>query len=141
VKLFDASAACAGILLSAAVHAESSGWYGTWSLRDAGDTPETLIYTDAGAGAMRMVAVENRSVIITRFDGQPSPDVGAGASGKTALAVKAISPTSYSWTFFKEGKPFVAGLNTLAADGKSFKEISWLTTKPSDTITLVYDRR
>jgi hypothetical protein len=141
IKLLGAFVGLASLSLSAPAQAESRPWFGTWALRDAGNKPETLIYSDAGGGAMRMVSVENRSVIVTRFDGQPAPDIGAGASGKTALAVKATSPMSYSWTFFKDGKPFVQGVNTLADDGKSFTEVSWLPAKRAETVTLVYERR
>lgn len=60
-----------------------SPWFGTWALRaeDAGDQPETLIYSDAGNGAMRMESVEAQSVIVTRFDGEPVRDSGPGDSG------------------------------------------------------------
>lgn len=89
---------------------------------------------------MRMVSVEDGSDLITRFDGNPSFDRRTGASRSTYLSVKAISARSYTWTFARPGKPDVHGRNTLAADGKSFTEVTWLATKPKQTITLVYDR-
>ena len=138
------TAATIALLLTPAVaHAQDSPWFGTWTLRlkDAGEKPETLVYSDAGGGAMRMVSVEQKSVIVTQLDGKPAADVGYGAGKGNALAVKAVSPTSYTWTFFRAGKPFVRGRNTLAADRKSFTEVSWLVSKPGDRITLTYDRR
>ncbi|NJR77980.1 hypothetical protein [Sphingomonas corticis] len=131
------------LLIAATAAAQASPWFGTWSLRpkDAGGKPETLVYSDAGGGAMRMESVEQRSVIVTRFDGIPAADVGAGAAKGNALAVKAISPTVYDWTFFTGGKPFVQGRNTLAPDRNSFSEVSWLVGKPGDIVTLVYERR
>lgn len=119
-------------------------WVGTWSLRaPAGEKPETLVYSDAGDGAMRMVSVEDRSEIVTRFDGRPAPDTGAGAATGPArtLAITADGPTRYRWTFGIAGKPFVAGVNTLAADGRSFTEVSWRVDTPQKRVTLVYDRR
>ena len=131
------------LLVAESAQAKANPWFGTWQLRlkDAGEKPETLVYSDAGGGAMRMVSVEQRSVIITRFDGKPSADIGEGAGKGNALAVKSVSPTSYSWTFIMAGKPFVQGRNTLAADRKTFTETSWLVSKPSDIVTLVYERR
>ena len=130
------------LLLAACQRPEPNPWFGQWSLRaeDAKGDPETLIYSDAGDGAMRMQSIEARSVIVTRFDGTPSPDTGPNGAGNT-LAVKATSPTRYSWTFSTDGKPFVQGENTLAADRQSFTEISWLVGKPEDKVTLIYQRR
>jgi hypothetical protein len=118
-------------------------WFGTWELRlkAADEKPETLVYSDAGNGAMRMVSVEEKSVIVTRFDGKPAIDIGPRGSGEPTLAVKALSPTSYSWTFYRHSKPYVRGVNTLAADLKTFTEVSWLISEPGKTVTLTYDRR
>jgi hypothetical protein len=80
-------------------------------------------------------------VIVSQFDGKRAADIGEGATKGNALAIKAVSPTSYSWTFFKTGKPFVSGKNSLAADRKSFIEVSWLVSQPEKTITLIYDRQ
>lgn len=138
------AAACLAVLpLTATAQSAASPWFGTWKLRlsNPSEKPETLVYSDAGGGAMRMVSVESKSVIVTRFDGKPARDTGEGALVGNALAIKAISPTSYSWTFLKAGKPFVSGRNTLAANRKTFNEVSWLVDKPGDTITLVYERQ
>jgi hypothetical protein len=133
----------AALPLAAIAQTTVSPWFGTWKLRlsGPGDKPETLIYSDAGGQAMRMVSVEAKSVIVTRFDGKPAADLGAGRGKGNALAVKSISPTSYSWTFIKAGEPFVSGRNSLSADRKSFTEVSWLVAKPDETITLIYDRQ
>ncbi len=121
---------------------DASPWFGTWALRaeDAGDQPETLVYSSAGGGAMRMESVEARSVIVTHFDGEPVLDSGPTNSGN-ALAVTATSPRSYSWIFWTGEKPFVAGTNTLADDGQSFTEISWRIDRPERQVTLIYEKR
>lgn len=102
--------------------APASPWLGTWKLRvDRADLkPETLIYSDAGDGAMRMESLEDKSVLVTHFDGKPAIDIGKGARPGGALAITATSPTSYEWTYFVAGKPWVRGRNRLAADLKSF---------------------
>ena len=117
-------------------------WFGQWSLRaeDAGDEPESLIYSDAGNGAMRMESVEIGSVIVTRFDGAPVVDSGSSNSGN-ALAVTTTSPTTYSWVFWMNGQPFVQGENTLSEDRQSFTEVSWRVGRPENRATLIYERR
>lgn len=137
-------AVCLAVLpVAATPQMAENPWFGTWKLRlsDPAEKPETLVYSNAGDGAMRMVSVESKSVIVTRFDGKPASDTGENAANGTALAVKAISPTSYRWTFFKAGKPFVSGMNSLTSNRNSFTEVSWLVTKPAETITLTYDRQ
>lgn len=131
----------AAVPFAAAAQSKVNPWFGTWVLKDAGDKPETLIYSDAGGGAMRMVSVEAGSVIVTQFDGKRAADIGPAASEGGGLAVKAVSPISYRWTFFKDGRPFVSGVNTLRRNGRVFDEVSWLISKPADRVTLVYERR
>lgn len=123
--------------------AQPNPWFGTWKLRlkDSSEKPETLIFSDAGNGAMRMVSLEQGSVIVTRFDGEPSPDLGKEGPREPVLAVKATSQTSYTWTFFREGKPYIKGVNSVAADRRTFKEVSWLISKPDKIVTLIYDRQ
>ena len=136
--------ALSAVLLSSSAIAQpaASGWFGTWQLRlkDASEEPETLIYTDAGRGAMRMRSIEEGSDLVTRFDGKPVK-TGGKDGGTTALAIKATSPTSYDWTFYKAGKPWVRGRNALAPDRQSFTEESWLVAKPAGVVRLVYDRK
>lgn len=130
-------------LFAAPALAASNPWLGTWRLKLSapGQKPETLIYSDAGSGAMRMVSVEDRSEMVTHFDGMPAPDTGAGAVHQYALAITATSSTSYSWTLFKEGKPWVRGRNVLAVDHGSFKEVSWLIAKPKQKLKAIYERQ
>lgn len=71
------------------------------------------------------------------FRGHPVPDAGAGATSgpKRTLAITAITPTRYRWTFAIAGKSFVAGVNTLAGDGRTLTEMSWrvnASPKPPD---------
>lgn len=143
LKRLTAALVLAVSLTAATRHDGGNPWFGTWALRaqDAGDQPETLIYSDAGDGAMRMESVEAKSLIVTRFDGTPVTDAGPANTSGNALAVTATSPTRYTWVFWTGGKPFVEGINTLAEDGRSFTEISWRVGKPDATVTLVYERR
>lgn len=137
---------CAAIALAVlsfapAAAAQTNSWFGTWKLKDASAKPETLIYRDAGGGAMRMESVEDKSVLVTHFDGKPAMDEGSGRARHHALALKAISGTSYSWTFLVAGKPVARGVNTLAVNRKSFTEVSWPVAKPAKKFTLVYERQ
>jgi hypothetical protein len=128
--------------LTAAAPTPASPWFGTWKLRvsDPTESPETLVYSDAGGGAMRMVSVEQNSVIVTRMDGVAAADVGKDGGGRT-LAVRAITPTVYRWTFAIAGKPIAEGVNTLSVDGRMFEEVSWSPSKPGERITLIYERQ
>ncbi|SOB80040.1 hypothetical protein SAMN06297144_0860 [Sphingomonas guangdongensis] len=131
------------LLLAAAADPPPAPWFGTWKLRLANpaEPPETLIYSDAGGGAMRMESVEENSILVTRFDGTPAPVGGKAAAAERTLAVTAVSPTSYRWLFAVAGSPRVAGINTLADDGRSFTERSWRVTAPEKVVTLIYDRQ
>lgn len=130
------------MLLIAAAPATTNPWFGTWRLRleHPGDKPETLVYSDAGHSAMRMVSVEDRSELVTHFDGKPARDVGSGGGGG-ALAISATSTVSYTWTFLRAGKPIVRGRNVLAPDRRSFTEVSWLISKPDEKKMFVYERQ
>ena len=104
-----------------------AGLVGTWKTSsDSSSEPETVIYSDAGNGAMRMQSVERKSASITHFDGQPSEEVGSQIGPKQALAITATSPTSYTGVLSLDGKPIAEGKNAIAPDGKSFTEVNWL---------------
>ena len=90
---------------------------------------------------MRMVSVEQNSVIVTRMDGVAAADIGTKDGGGRTLAVKAVSPTSYRWTFSVAGKPIAEGVNTLSADRRTFEEVSWSPGKPGKRVTLIYERQ
>ncbi|WP_341209730.1 hypothetical protein [uncultured Sphingomonas sp.] len=67
----------------------------------------------------------------TRFDGRPAADRGANADRGHTPAVTAVSPTHYRCTFVIAGSSYVRGINTLAADRRSFTEVSWLVARPA----------
>ena len=133
----------AAAFLGGAAPPAPSAWFGTWKLRLSNPTekPETLVYSDAGGGAMRMVSVEANSVIVTRWDGRPSPNIGTSDGNKRTLAIHPTSPTSYMWTFAMDGKPVVQGRNTLAEDRRRFTEIAWQVERPDKVFTLIYERQ
>jgi hypothetical protein len=61
LKSLKLVAVCLAALPVAAIaQTAASSWFGTWKLRlsDPSEKPETLVYSDAGGGAMRMVSVE-----------------------------------------------------------------------------------
>lgn len=138
-----ATAGLAVALVAAASRMASEAWFGTWKLRlrTPGERPETLIYSDAGAGAMRMVSVGDQREIVTRLDGRRTADRGANADRAYMLAITAVSPTRYRWMLAIAGTPYVPDINTLAGDRRSFTEVSWLVAKPAKRVTLVYDRQ
>lgn len=83
----------------------------------------------------------NEQRIVTRFDGRPAPTWGRKQARDAPLPSSGNLPTRYPWTFALDGKPFAQGLNTLAADRRSFIETAWRVSDPGKTITLVYDRQ
>ena len=131
------------LLVASGAHAATSPWFGVWKLRleRPDQTAETLIYSDAGSGAMRMVSVEDKSLIVTHFDGQPAIDKGDGASRGWALAIKADGERSYRWPLLKEGAARAQGINTLAPDLKTFREVSSPLSHPERTVTMTYERQ
>lgn len=129
-------------LITLPVQAADNPWLGKWQLRlaDPKEPPETLIYSDAGDGAMRMEAIEMGSVIVTRFDGRPASDLGAPIGQPRSLAVQWQSPNSYLWTFRMGDVPVMQGLNTVSENRTSFTEIAWKVSDPGRTFVLIYDR-
>jgi hypothetical protein len=133
----------AALLIVGVAQAATNPWFGTWKLRidRADQAAETLIYSDAGNGAMRMTSVEDKSELVTRFDGKPSVDVGADCHPDWTLAIKAASPTSYTWLFSRSGKPVAQGFNALSHNAKTFTEVSWDVHNPAKATTVTYERQ
>lgn len=62
-RMVGTAAALTVALPPGAVHAADNPWLGTWKMQvNTGEPPETLVYSDAGDGAMWMVSVEMNSV-------------------------------------------------------------------------------
>lgn len=118
------------------------GLAGTWkTFKDSSSEPETLVYSDAGHGAMRMQSLERKGALITHFDGAPAEEIDPQPGPKQALAIKASSAISYTWVLSMDGKPIAEGKNTIAPDGKSFTEVNWLAGKPTETYTMIYEKQ
>jgi hypothetical protein len=57
------------------------------------------------------------------------------------VSYRKISPSRLDYSVMLNGKLITRGYDELAADGKSYTDVSWLVGKESEKTTRVYDKQ
>jgi hypothetical protein len=111
----------------------TSGLAGQW--RDTKvdiSAAETFTFSIPSPGVFRMEYPEFQEVVEGKPDGTDHPLTGGHAPAGLTQSFKVTSPTKISYVNKLDGKPVVYGVQTLAADGKSFTDVSWKPGKGSE---------
>jgi hypothetical protein len=74
-------------------------------------------------------------------DGTDNPLKGPTVPAGLTLSFKYLSPTKISYVIKNNGKPDAYGIQTLAADSKSFTDVSWSPGKEGEKSTGFYARQ
>jgi len=69
---------------------------------------------------------------------RPKPYLRAASSSSR---FKIVSPIQVKYAIKVDGKPDTFGVQTMAADGRSFTDVSWTAGKESEKQTAVYVRQ
>lgn len=119
-----------------------SGLAGTWKdVSENSSAGETVICSDAGNGKIKLAFVESKSEVVVGLDGVPAPQVGPRVPAGETWSVHKVSPTELKYTISMQGKPFVDGIETVSADGKVLKDVSWLVSQPTEKTTEIFDKQ
>jgi hypothetical protein len=117
----------------------TTGLTGKWrSTKVTISAPDSFVISTPSPGIMHWDIPAYKETVQGKFDGTDLPITGPDVPAGLTLAVKRISPTKLSYIVKGNGKPDSYGVQTLAADGKSFTDISWSAGKPTEKGTGVY---
>lgn len=122
----------------------TTGLEGKW--RDTkvsipGDTPDTLIVSSPSPGILRWDFPNGDGFVEGKPDGTDHPLVGPIFAPGSTLSFKYLSPNRISYAAKVKEKPDGSGIQTLAADGKSFTDVSWMPGKENEKVSAFYVRQ
>ncbi len=117
----------------------SGGMLGEWrSVKTDASVPDVLMILPSPAGTYHGENPGYKLSMEGKLDGSEmtlkGPTVGKGQ----VLTMKEISPLKVEVDYKEDGKLVNKGVRTLAADGKSFIEVSWTPGKESEETTGFY---
>jgi hypothetical protein len=120
----------------------TTGLVGKWrSTKVTISAPDSSVVSSPSPGIMHWDIPAYKETVEGKFDGTDLPITGPEVPPGLTLAVKPSSPTKYSYTVKANGKPVSYGIQTLAADGKSFTDVSWNPGKESEKSTAFYAKQ
>jgi hypothetical protein len=117
----------------------TTGLVGKWrSTKVTVSAPDAFVVSSPSPGIMHWDIPSYKETVEGKFDGSDLPITGPDVPPGLTLAVKPSSPAKHSYTVKVNGKPDSYGIQTLAADGKSFTDVSWSPGKMSEKSTAVF---
>lgn len=118
----------------------TDGLVGTWRTAKvtAPSGPQTFVISSPAAGILHYEIPDMKATVDVRADGSDRTVVGPEIPPGMTIAYKTVSPTKMQYTIKLNGKPDSYGVQTIAADGSSFTDVSWNAGKESEKATAVY---
>ena len=116
------------------------GLIGTWrSTKVKGPSgPETFVISSPAEGVLHYEIPDLKATAEGRPDGRDLPLKGPTLPPGATIALKQLSPTKIKYTMKINGKADTVGVQTIAADGGSFSDVSWVPGHPSEKTKGVY---
>jgi hypothetical protein len=119
------------------------GLLGTWKsikVTDSGG-PKTFIISAPTSATMRFEIPEWKAHAEGAVDGRDLPVVGDTTPAGMTASFKLVTPTQLKYVLKVNGKEDTEGVQTLAADGRTYTDVSWSPGKESEKQTCLYVRQ
>lgn len=120
----------------------TSGLPGKWrSTKVTVSAPDSFIVSAKPNGILHWDIPGYKESVEGKPDGSDLPITGPTVAPGTTLSIKMITPRKISYTVKENGKAVGLGTQTLAADGKSFTDVTWSPGKQSEKATSFYAKQ
>ncbi len=118
----------------------TDGLIGTWRTTkvSGGGGPQEFVISAPAAGVLHYEVPDMKASAEGRLDGSDNALTGPTMAPGTTISFEALSPTKVRYVMKVNGKPEGQGEQTIAADGRSFSDVSWSPGKESEKTTGVY---
>lgn len=115
---------------------------GTWKdVKESSTAPSIMMYADGGAGKLKVDDPISKASGVYGLDGKAEHGTGPRAVPDMTTSFKKISGTELKYVVYVKEKPYYEGIQTVSADGKVLKDVSWLTVKPNEKTIEIYDKQ
>ena len=119
--------------------AGTAGLTGKWrSIKSSAGAPLKFVISSPARGVLRWEIPESKQSGEGKLDGTDFPITGPNAPPGMTVGIKAESPTKLSYVMKFNGRTDNFGVDTMAADGRSYTDVSWSAGKESEKSTAVY---
>jgi hypothetical protein len=120
----------------------SKGLIGTWrSTRVDVSLADVYVITAPSPGMLHWEFPMDKSSVTTKGPGVDAPIVGPNVPPSLTFNYKLEGPGKLSYVVKFQGKPDTYGVQTLAADGKSFSDSYWSPGKEKEKATAFYAKQ
>ncbi|HEY5382143.1 MAG TPA: hypothetical protein VIJ65_07795 [Acidobacteriaceae bacterium] len=117
----------------------ASGFAGKWkSTKVSVSVPDSWIISSGSDGTINWDLPGYKETVHGKPDGTPLPITGPTVSAGMTVSIKQVSPHRMDYTVALNGKAIGEGYQTLAADGKSFTDVSWTPGQQTEKTTGVF---
>jgi hypothetical protein len=117
----------------------TTGLVGKWrSIKSNAGSPEKFVITSPAPGVLHWEIPDLKATTESRLDGADNPITGPNQPPGMTLSAKSESPSKLAYVIKVNGKPDLYGIDTLAADGLSYTDVSWSPGKESEKSTGLY---
>lgn len=117
----------------------TKGLAGKWqSTKIKISAPGSFVITSSEPDAFHWDIPDYKMSVDGKADGSDLPLTGPTVAPNSSISVKMLSPRKISYTMKEGGKPVAMGIQTLAADSKSFTDVSWSPGKMSEKQTALF---
>jgi len=120
----------------------TKGLVGEWrTTKVTISAPDSVVISSLSPGTMHWDYPAYKDSFEGKFDGTDLPFTGPTVPSGTTISCKVLSPQKISYENKVDGKITGYGILTLAADGKSFTDVSWDPGKESEKGTGFYEKQ
>ncbi|HEV2286286.1 MAG TPA: hypothetical protein VGR80_09600 [Steroidobacteraceae bacterium] len=118
----------------------TDGLAGTWrAAKVTGPTgPQTFIISSPAAGVLRYEIPDMKVSVEAHLDGTEYAVSGPEVPPGMTISFKRISAKSIRYTMKVNGKTDNMGVQTIARDGGSFRDVNWNAQRENEKTTAVY---
>ena len=118
----------------------TEGLLGTWRAAKVVDpvAPETFIISSPAPGLVHEEVPDMKASLEGPTDGSDLALSGPNLPPAMTIAFKPVTPTKMSYVIKINGKADSIGEQTIAADGRSFMDVSWNPGRENEKSTAVY---
>lgn len=115
---------------------------GTWkSVKVSTSAPGMWIVSQTSPDEWKWEVPDWKETITGKPDGSDLAVTGPAVASGMTVAIKQDGPRKITYTVKENGKTLGEGEQTLAANGKSFTDQSWVPGKENEKQTSVYDKQ
>lgn len=117
----------------------AKGLLGTWrSTKSDSGPPETYVVSSPAPGVMRWNLPDWQDTVEGKMDGADVPVTGPRAAPGMTYSAKFEGPSKIRYSVKFGGEAATVGVETMAADGKTFTDVSYTPGKEDEKFTALY---